>query len=66
MTDLDEHKLKILQDFEKSFDSFMTDDRKFELARDLCLYFYLVGREDGLNYPVRVWTEKVDRKDDSI
>jgi hypothetical protein len=35
-------------------------------VKDLCLYFYLVGIEDGLNYSVRVWTEKVDRKNDSI
>jgi hypothetical protein len=66
MTDLGENELKILSDFNKSFDSFMTDDRKLKLAKDLCLYFYLVGREDNLNYLVRVWTEKVDRKDDSI
>ncbi len=28
MTDLGENELKILSDFNKSFDSFMTDDRK--------------------------------------
>jgi hypothetical protein len=44
MTDLDEHKLKILQDFEKSFDSFMTDDRKFELVKRPLFIFLFSGQ----------------------
>jgi hypothetical protein len=66
MTDLGENELRILSEFDKSFDSFMTDDRKLELEKNLCLHFYLVGRGDGLNYPIMMETEKVDRQDDSI
>jgi hypothetical protein len=61
MIDLGENELKILSDFNKSFDSFMTDDRKLKLAKNLCLYFYLEGMGDCLNYPIMVETE-----DDSI
>jgi hypothetical protein len=74
MTDVTEHALKVIEDFDKFWDKFY--DKNYDQVMDLkddyedciddwkvkqlCFRFYLLGREDCLNYVMDI------QQDDSI